>query len=306
MLVGKLIDFIYAPLLQSDGINIYDQGEHNQIAEMLFHRLRFLVGETFYEDLLIRFQNMMRKLDLKSYNEFFSPLFEAENQKALDERNQEELDVYLTCIKMAHMRLGYEGLIKDLRELRNLNIIPSRAPLDLGLTAILALMHEWRQELGSISNEITLIYDKSSAMAKFLPIWNTLAASTNPEETVTFANHTLKFPIEVKETIPGISDEWAGLQLADIIAGAANRWAKWHVNHRNSKDKYGCTLDEIIPTLRCYIIGPPPYFTHKTPFPGFPNSNSDYMTQVIVKSKLEAMQRLREMGAELFYIHRSE
>lgn len=306
MLVGKLIDFIFDPLLQSDGINIYDQGQNNQIAEMLFHRLRVLAGESFYEDLLKRFQNMMRKLDLKSYNEFYSPLFEADNQKALDEGNQEEFDVYLKCIQLAHIKLGYEGLIKDVRELRNLNIIPSTAPLDLGLTAILALMHEWRQELGSILNEITLIYDKSSAMAKFLPIWNALAASTNSEETVTFANHMLKFPIGVKETVPGISDDWAGLQLADIIAGAANRWAKWHVNQRNSKDKYGCTLDAIIPTLRCYIIGPPPYFIHKTPPPRFPNSNSDYMTQVIVKSKLEAMQRLREMGAEFFSIYRPE
>lgn len=134
-----------------------------------------------------------------------------------------------------------------------MNIIPSSAPLDLGLTAILALM-----------------YDKSSAVSKFLPIWSALAASTNPDEAVNFANHTLKFPIGVKETVPGISDKWAGLQLADIIAGAANRWAKWHVNQR------------------------------------FSNSNSGSMTQVIVKSKLEAIRRLREIGAEFFCIYRPE
>jgi Protein of unknown function (DUF3800) len=306
MLVGKLVDFIYAPALESDGINIYDQGQNNQTAEMLFHRLRIIAGESFYEDLLKRFQNMMRKLDLKSYNAFYTPLFEADSQKVLDEGNQEELDVYLKCIKLAHIKVGYEGLIKDMRELRDLNIIHSTAPLDFGPTAITALMHEWRQEIGSISNEITLIYDKSSAMIKFLPIWNALAASTNPEETVTFANHTLKFPLGVKETKLELSENWAGLQLADIIAGAANRWAKWHVNQRNPKDKYGCDLDKVITTLRHYIIGPSPYFIHETPPPSFPDSNSNYLTQVIVKSKLEAIQRLKEMGAEFFYIYRPE
>jgi len=306
MLVGKLIDFIYDPLLESADINIYDQGQNNQLAEMLFHRLRIIAGESFYEDLLKRFQNMMRRLDLKSYDQFYYPLYEANHQKALNESYQEELDVYLTPIKLAHIKLGYKGLIKDLREQRNLNIIHSTAPLDFGPTAILALMHEWRQELGNISNEITLIYDKSSAMAKFLPIWNALAAPTNPAETVAFANHTLKFPIGIKETLPEISESWAGLQLADIIARAANRWAKWHINQRNPKDVYGCALDEVVTTLHCYLIGPPPHFTTETPPPNFPNSNSNYITQVILKSKLEAIQRLEEAGAQFFYIYRPE
>ena len=96
------------------------------------------------------------------------------------------------------------------------------------------------------------------------------------------------------------------LQLADIVAGAANRWAKWHINQRNPKDVYGCALDEVVTTLHCYLIGPPPHFTTETPPPNFPNSNSNYITQVILKSKLEAIQRLEEAGAQFFYIYRPE
>ena len=73
----------------------------------------------------------------------------------------------------------------------------------------------------------------------------------------------IQFPIRVVRTCPEDSKNWAGLQLADILAGAFTRHARWLNEGENIDDKFGKSITEIIgDAFPCsLLIAPEPKVT---------------------------------------------
>ncbi len=299
MLVGKLVDFIIEPVISKEGFNIYSKGENNYITNGLYNRLPIIAGQTFYADLLKRFQKMMRSLDQASYDQFFLPLFEEDNQRAVAENFQEELDFYLSLIKKCHLEFGFD-IIKELKQYIALKLILRDWILDVSFTSVLHMMSEWRRE---VSDSTTLIYDESTLMARSLPILNMLVDPTNRPATVGYGNTKIEFPIGIQQPSLGKSENQAGIKIAGLVAGAAAKWSKWHFNGKDSKDQYESTLDTTMSAFRCFIIGPlsdlkPVKFdTADLESPSDPH----YIIDTLVAKKLQALRNLQNAGAQFFY-----
>ena len=57
----------------------------------------------------------------------------------------------------------------------------------------------------------------------------------------------MTFPIRIEKTCFESSDAWAGLQLADILAGAMTRCMKWIMSGKAPNDDYARKLADIMP-----------------------------------------------------------
>ena len=105
------------------------------------------------------------------------------------------------------------------------------------------MMATWRKE---IKGQINLIHDASSNMSKQQFIWDALMSPDLPPAVVGYDRRTTTFPIAVSKTSFEKSENWTGLQLADVIAGAFARSATWFYITQDPNDTYGRDLTAII------------------------------------------------------------
>jgi hypothetical protein len=302
MLTGKLVDFVVEPGLKTQGINLYEKGENIIVTNQLYFRLPAIAGQNFFDELLQHFQDMMRQLNRETYDKFFEPISNKFQEQHTNEggQDQDELKHLLAYIMMSGIYAGYDGIIQELKKLKNLAMIPPNAPLDMGFTASLFLMDKWQRDEQDI---ITLIYDESSAMANSLHLWNILIDQNNPAQTTSYGANSLVFPIAIGETRLEQSKHWSGLQLVDILAGASAQWAKWSINGKNLNNEYESELDAVIPTFHPMMFFPPEHLTPEglTLKSEYIMSNSNYIVDLLIARKMEAIRRLQQMGAQFSY-----
>lgn len=83
-----------------------------------------------------------------------------------------------------------------------------------------------------------LIHDQSSNMARLDHIWSFYMAKDRLPYERDWGNRTVIYPIGVEETTFAGSSEWAGLQLADLVAGAFADGARWAISGGDEHDKF--------------------------------------------------------------------
>ena len=234
-LTAKLVDLVMEPVMHEHGIDLYSDGHAYVLSNLLFFTLPAIGGTDFFENLLYRFQNMVRQQDQELYNRFFQPLFQ--------NKYPESIDFLLDIIRTCHVTIG-NNLLTHMKAASELSGTASAGLLDVGLTCTLGLMMKWKAQR---SDRIVLIHDESSKMAQQRHIWDALVDPNLPPAT--FGNHEMKwiFPNAIAETHLESSREWCGLQLADVLAGATTQWAKWVYTGKKSEDTYGSHLNAVIP-----------------------------------------------------------
>jgi hypothetical protein len=242
VLVTKIVDFLIETLAYEDGINLYKDGANIAYSNMLFYIVRSLVSESYFNEMIFSFQEMMRNRTIESYERFFKPLFEKEFPQVVDE--------LLVLLKAFHMRLGY-GFIKS---------IPENS-LDIAFTDALILMNEWKDAIASDDN-IILIHDSSSNMAKEKRFWDVLVHPQMAPKVVGFDRRKMSYPLRVEQTRFESSKNHAGLQFVDILAGAIARSFKWVVEGKIDTDTYGKNLSLNMPkSFGGHLIWPSPEVT---------------------------------------------
>ncbi len=242
VLTTKLVDIIIESTAFEAGINLYKNDVVVALSNFLFFALPALQGEDFFENLLRRFQEMMRQLDQASYDRFFEFVFSQEYP--------EQLSFLLNIFQAAYSTIGYELVNRFKTESDQLNL--PATPLDIGLTSTIYLINQWRPD---IANSITLIHDASSRMARERHMWDALANPNLPAAEFRQADRQWAFPLNVKEIYLENSRDWVGLQFADIIVGATAYFGKWIIDGRPD-DEYGRTLEEIIPQFLASGVWP--------------------------------------------------
>ena len=242
ILVTKIVDTLIETLAHEDGINLYERGANIGYSNMLFFITRSIVSETFFNEMILNFQKMMRERTEESYDNFFRIFFENEFPKPVD-------DLFV-MLKAAHIRLGYP-FIKSL---------PENA-LDIALTDALVLINEWKSTLHEDEN-ITLIHDRSSNMAKEKEFWDILVNPNIPQKVVGFDRRKMSFPLKVEKTDFSDSKDYAGLQFVDILAGAIAKYFRWIIEGQNKEDEYGLKLFNVMPSwFGGHVIWPTPEVT---------------------------------------------
>ena len=178
---------------------------------------------------------MLRKRTPVSYDNFFSFVF-----KKHDSRDMNEL---MQWLQIGHIRLGYSLF----------GTIPADA-LDLALTMSLNVMGSWRADL---SGPIELVHDASTNMSDQRHIWDALMNPNLPRARLGYDDHRrIEFPIAVKRTLFEPSEKWAGLQLADVTAGAFARFTRWLIDGKNPNDAYGSRLADVVGEMAVLPLWP--------------------------------------------------
>ena len=239
VLVCKLVDLLIETPARNDGLDIYEQGLNISLANLFFYTLPAFGGDDFFAELLERFQIMLRKRSAISYDSFFSLVFQNHDSNDLNEM--------LQWLQISHFKLG-ENLFETIPE----------NTLDLALTMTLSLMAEWRLE---IAGRIHLLHDMSSNMSRQKEVWDALMDPNLPPAFVGYDRRKMKFPVSVERTIFEHSQNWAGLQLSDVLAGAIDRYSKWLVRGKKPEDSYGKELAGIVGDVLVLPIWPETKFT---------------------------------------------
>ncbi|MFB2897175.1 DUF3800 domain-containing protein [Aerosakkonemataceae cyanobacterium BLCC-F50] len=222
VLVIKMVEILVEPVFYEGGIDFYDKGANIGLANLLFYSLPVVGGIEFFKNLLINFQEMMRSRTEKAYQAFFDSI--------LTNNSSEDINELLNCFRESHSLFGYE-------------LLNTSQHLDIAVTCTFTLMSLWRQDL---NDDILLIHDNSSAMAKERKIWDVIVDPNLPSDEVGYDRRRIQFPIRVVKTCPEDSKKWAGLQLVDILAGAFMRSVMWINKGENADDDFGKSITEII------------------------------------------------------------
>lgn len=238
VLITKMVEMLVEPACYEDGIDLYDRGANIGLANLLFYTLPVFGGVDFFNALLKNFQEMMRFRTKESHQTFFEPIFLQEYSSDLNE--------LLVFFRVSHLKFGYE-------------LLETKDHLDIAVSLTLLLMSLWQQDL---NDGIVLVHDDSSAMARERKIWDAIVDPNLPSIEVGYDRRKTQFPIGVIKTCPEDSRSWAGLQLADILAGAFTRCARWLSEGENVDDEFGKSLTEIVgEAFSCFPIAPEKKFT---------------------------------------------
>ena len=234
-LVGKCVDILTETAAHETGFNIYRQGFNLALTNVLFLVLPTLAGQKFYDRMLSRFQKMVRSRTRGDYESFFDLIRRPHRNK--------DVDKLLDFLRVYDRVIGYREFSETL----------DNNQLDLALTTAVQIMGSWRSQ---IEGEIVLYHDISSNMSRQSDVWNALMDPSLPSTEVGYDRRRLTFPIAVKETKFEESKNWAGLQLADVLAGATSRAAEWTINEEDSSDSYGQVLAEFVRAQVGFTIWP--------------------------------------------------
>jgi hypothetical protein len=226
VLVTKIVDLIVENAMHETGVDLYERGGNISLSNLLYLCLPVFGGPQFLSDLVARFQRMMRERTHEAYDAFFRPLFEEQHHPKLEE--------LLMFVKAGHMVIGRDYILET-----------SEGALDLSMASAFALLHSWRRDTG---RELVLYHDRSSNMQKDEALWQAIVSPHAPAGVVGYDRRTITFPIGVAETKFEDSKSWAGLQLADILAGAVFYWARWKKAGAVAEDAYGVELEKRFST----------------------------------------------------------
>lgn len=231
-LVAKLVDLLIEPVAVTTGFDLYQEGQNQALADLLYLGAPLFVGEASWENVLRTFQGATRTRSEETHAEFVAALDDCQSVVA-------DFQPYLDILRMGALNV-------DPAEL------PPMAHLELTMSSALVLMSRWREEL---TGEIELIHDHSKPMAKERAIWEALMSPALPPRVTGYDRRTLTFPIGLSRTLADDSRNWVGLQLADMVAGALARFGRSVVQQPDGATGFDSRLRAVIGSnLEAFIV----------------------------------------------------
>lgn len=224
-LVRKLVDLVVEKVYRDDGQNLYQDRADVILATLIYYLIPKFEGRAYLDNLLAAFQVMMRSRTQSGFNAFATTLV----SKTLRQESRQLLAPVFEFVRRYDAGSFFEPAHKN--------------ALDLSFGCAQAVMSVWRGELDR-GVPICLIHDQSSNMAKQSGWWEFLNHPDRPEY-VEVTSHRIVFPAGIDETRFEKDEDWAGIQLADVAAGAVHRASSWSAKGQDPGDGYGRALMRI-------------------------------------------------------------
>jgi hypothetical protein len=202
-----IIEYWVEPLAYEQGLNLYEEGANQAMANMLFVCLNVFWGKSFRQQLLQSFQHMFRARTPERFSECRTLL--EKTIRTTDDAGNREILSYLFA---PFVQLGMDHL-KDL---------PVRV-LDLAVPGLVALGQYWRQ---SGVGPWNVVHDQSSNMAKQQGLWDAYSSSSLPDAVFYYGDTLAVYPMNVSSTRFGNSKTEKQLQICDLLAGAMSAYAR--------------------------------------------------------------------------------
>lgn len=218
VLLTKMVDLLTENAMHEDGVDLYENGANVALCNMLHFGLPQVCGDDYCDRLLHAFQNAMRFGTWEAFTNFRRILFDPD-------LNAEQRD-WLAWFQEPVRRWGYGFFAEEAR----------RDALDITLSDAAYLMGLWRFE--HRDEPLHLIHDETSNMVSQSHVWEFFMSNERTPFERQYPNGMKTFfPIAAERTEFASSLEWAGLQLADVIAGAFADGGRWALRGAGS-DKY--------------------------------------------------------------------
>lgn len=228
---GKMVDLLVEPTMFADGLDLYERGGNMAMSNMIYMVAPLAIGDAKFQRILDLFVKAVRTRQKHFYDSMMEEIDSAIRKSPHPEMASDCLSFY----QIAHARQGYAELIQDL---------PENA-LDVSLSFALDISAEWRKIINK-DEDIVIVHDKSSNMAKQEHIWKALISPDMPPALVGYDRRTQQFPIGINDVSFGSDEQLVGIQLADILAGSIAAGMYWLLVERSPGDKYGQMMGEVL------------------------------------------------------------
>ncbi len=198
----KFFEYVFEPVLQENKSFFYTNSFHLFIADILF---LFSVSEDkVASEIMGSFEKMMRERDFDALRNFF-----------LNKVSLEIDDVFTAIIDFME---GYSGaIIEEMDDIKT-TTDGGKWMLELSNTSLFSLLIHWAKS----HDEMTVICDESEPLETITPYLDKMFGGTDKAPLLhPLTGHRLPTP-NLKQNIQfKDSKDFAGIQLADIVAGSA-------------------------------------------------------------------------------------
>jgi hypothetical protein len=224
-LAGKLVDLVVEPAMRADGHDLFEGRQNVGLASMISAVLPVLVGHQVIDELLTAFYYFVHEGGRRRYFDLL---------KALNHREWK---------RGGHVRNIIRRAIRA-RGVRRLRLL-SKNDFDLELSAAYKLLGLWAPD---VTGPATLYFDRTAHMSRHPEFWNGLTNTTSGLGTYRYGGAAIGLSMQVTTHFDP-AKQHAGLQLADIVAGATRAYfdALWDGGIED--DRYLTDLRPYISTL---------------------------------------------------------
>jgi PAS domain-containing protein len=217
LLLTNLIDFWLEPIMRDSGVNLYERGGNIALANASYLTLGTCLGLDGRRELLRRFQVMTRDRTPFAFRNFWNSLRQAVNAHDL-------VAQVLGGFPLAEDLLGYDHLLQ----------LPANM-LDPGDIGLIDTVQHWRKQQAA-GTEFELFHDRSTLLEQQRMFWEAILDPSNPAAVVGQDRRTIEFPLPVRALRLEDSTQFAQLQVADVVAGAAR--SIWNARVAGSSNEY--------------------------------------------------------------------
>jgi hypothetical protein len=207
-LLTLLVDLWVEPAMRRGGIDMYERGANVGFSNMSFCVLN--LAPQFLQELLRRFEAMMRRRTPETYNKFWGFIYRAldkPSEISPDPQVQNMVREIITYFVGSERALGLPHLLG----------LPEHA-LDVAFSTVIVTANHWHERAGQ---PLRFTLDQSKYFAEAKWIWDTLTRPDLPQATFPCnGSGRIHFPLNVEGTRTANSKLFHQLQLADIVAGA--------------------------------------------------------------------------------------
>jgi uncharacterized protein DUF3800 len=199
-LYQRLFDYFAEPVLYEHGIDIAKDAMNIQITNAGYVLLENKFGKAWMGRAMALFQAAVRKSSTAELAELWRHLERARKARPGVTR------FYLNML-----------LVGKVDGTHHLESLPAD-PLNAALSCVVALVAHWRR---LSEGPFVIIHDESKPLADNKAVWDWLSSPEQQEAVLGFGDYRdMPLPLNVTETRLAKSHEYAGLQLADLLAGA--------------------------------------------------------------------------------------
>lgn len=238
-LTAKIVDILVEKVVYAFGRNIYEM-QPELLATSLFAIIPARCGEPFFQDLLERFAAFVRSPTEETYEAFFAMVREPQRHPLVDQ--------------LFHLLRACENIYG-----RNLIDRDELGNLDLAIPMAFALANWWQMD---VAEPLRIVHDQTSNLAEYRDLWDALVDPAVAQAVVGVGGRVAQFPINVTETLLEPSHQWAGLQLADVLAGAASAAAAVMIYGNTDQEFEKQLVDPLFEMITQAMVPAPPGYEH--------------------------------------------
>ena len=203
MVVSKIIDNIYEPMMREGGIDLYESRAALATANLLFTTLPVFIGDTRFRRLLGLYSETCRKKDRFQFSRF-----EEESEKIYARLEKKHPNAAISFAPIvAACRRGYDFIISQVMDNDHDPILPSYHILSM----------DW----SSKHQQLTIIADESRQLSAHRDV---LLKFSDPQlrgHDIDYYGRRIHYPLQVADIVCQQSHQNPSIQMADILAGAS-------------------------------------------------------------------------------------